>query len=281
MLSNSSKSIRLGKRLLRHRYAIRGATGSQTRNVHREIPYGLVIFDKDGTLTSFDSMWGPWSEYNVSKLEKSTGKRLSKDIHRYFNYDTSTKKFGKSCVAHDTHEVVKNGILNIMVENHEIPRREAEVMFDQCWEDIFDVAGESISEKVKPLGDVKHIFATLKENSIKTAICSSDQRESVELALKILDIEHLVDKTLCGNDSNNTPKPAPNNVHLICEELGVDPQDTVMVGDTYYDTKMGKNGNCGLVIGIMSGQSDEIDLQDAHHVTTNLDDVLSLILKQK
>lgn len=56
---------------------------------------------------------------------------------------------------------------------------------------------------------------------------------------------------------------------------------TIIAGDTYYDTKMGKDGNCGLVIGIMSGQSDKKDLRDAHHVTTDLDEVLSIILKHQ
>lgn len=49
--------------------------------------------------------------------------------------------------------------------------------------------------------------------------------------MKILDIDHLVDKTLCGNDEDNIPKPAPDNIQLICQELGVDPRDTVMVGE--------------------------------------------------
>lgn len=60
------------------------------------------------------------------------------------------------------------------VENHEIPRQEAEEVFDECWEDTFDVDGKSIAEKVEPLGDVKHIFETLKCELISGLHCISD-----------------------------------------------------------------------------------------------------------
>ncbi len=45
---------------------------------------------------------------------------------------------------------------------------------------------------------------------------------------------------LCGDDSDMKPKPSAENIHLICERLGVNPQQTVMVGDS--------TGECGLFL---------------------------------
>ncbi len=41
-----------------------------------------------------------------------------------------------------------------------------------------------------------------------------------------------VDMILCGDDSEMKPKPDAHNIHLICSRLGVNPQQTVMVGDS-------------------------------------------------
>ena len=50
-------------------------------------------------------------------------------------------------------------------------------------------------------------------------------------------------------DEGFEPKPNPKCVLRICEEMKVNPEEAVMVGDTRADTEMGKKANLGCTIG--------------------------------
>ena len=55
----------------------------------------------------------------------------------------------------------------------------------------------------------------------------------------------------CGREI--PPKPAPDIVHRICEESGVDPQDTISIGDTLFDIEMGHRAECNKVWSVTYG----------------------------
>ena len=60
---------------------------------------------------------------------------------------------------------------------------------------------------------------------------------------------------VCGDDSFSQPKPSPHNANYICQQLGVKPSETIMVGDTPADTLMGQQANLGLTVGVLTGRT--------------------------
>ena len=88
-----------------------------------------------------------------------------------------------------------------------------------------------------------------------------------------------VDMVVCGDDPNTQPKPSPHNAWKICGNLGVDPGDAVMVGDTKADVGMGHAAKLGWTVGVLSGVGDTEDLlPGADHIITSVSDLLPLIL---
>ena len=76
-----------------------------------------------------------------------------------------------------------------------------------------------------------------------------------------------VDTVVCGDDPNTEAKPSAHNALKICKELGVDPEDTVMVGDTKADMGMGHAAKLGWNVGVLSGVGDTEELvPEAHYV---------------
>ncbi|XP_021365818.1 choline dehydrogenase, mitochondrial-like isoform X2 [Mizuhopecten yessoensis] len=135
--------------------------------------------------------------------------------------------------------------------------------------------------KTKTLADLSTLFKILKNNNIKIAVCTSDQRKGTEHLLEELGVVDLVDHIVCGDDPNSVPKPAADNAHLICNKLGVKPEDTVMVGDTKADVGMGKAAKLGWNIGVLSGVGQTNDLYPAaSHVIESVQDLLPLILPE-
>jgi phosphoglycolate phosphatase len=62
-------------------------------------------------------------------------------------------------------------------------------------------------------------------------------------------------------------KPHPHLLEVAMAEVGAEPADTVMVGDTTYDIEMARNAGC-IALGVNWGNHSEAQLHDAgaHHV---------------
>ena len=69
-----------------------------------------------------------------------------------------------------------------------------------------------------------------------------------------------------GGDEDTKPKPDPHNALKICRQLGVAPEDALMIGDTSADTEFGKNAGFKLTLG-----NDNLHLQHfvsgGHYIT--------------
>ena len=42
---------------------------------------GLVIFDKDGTLVCFHTMWSPWATSLAARMKRATGNDLTEQLY--------------------------------------------------------------------------------------------------------------------------------------------------------------------------------------------------------
>jgi len=122
-----------------------------------------------------------------------------------------------------------------------------------------------VEEAVKIYKDIyrKHMF----DNSIlypgtekilkyfkdkKKAIMSNKSSEFIHMALKKFSIESFFVKVL-GGDDENCRKPNPCPIFKLMKEFDASPQETVIVGDSLYDMKSGKDAGvltCGVVYGI-------------------------------
>merc|ERR1711981_67096 len=80
-----------------------------------------------------------------------------------------------------------------------------------------------------------------------------------------------------GDDPFSKPKPDAHNALHICAELGVEPHNAIMVGDTPADTIMGQAANLGLTIGVLTGIGNKEDLTHADIIVHNVDEVVDLI----
>jgi len=50
-------------------------------------------------------------------------------------------------------------------------------------------------------------------------------------------------EALCGSDTVEHYKPAPDGILNLLDRFDLDPQDSVMIGDAIYDMQMGKNAH--------------------------------------
>ena len=147
----------------------------------------------------------------------------------------------------------------------------SESTFSHCWVD------QSHPENLRPIDDPPKLVKHLKQHGIKVAVCTTDSRGNTDEVLKAIGIADHVDMVVCGDDPGSKPKPHPHNVEWICRKLGVEPSETVVVGDSTHDLHMGRSAGAR-TIGVLTGVSGEDHLEDADHIVPSIGHILPKVL---
>jgi phosphoglycolate phosphatase len=104
-------------------------------------------------------------------------------------------------------------------------------------------------------------------------VVTTDHRRETEETLRILEITHLVDHMVCGDDGFQS-KPAPDMLLATCEQLGIAPVRCAVVGDTQGDLLMAQRAGAGLRVAVLTGAGDRAALQnEADAVLDSVDDI--------
>ncbi|EGZ24960.1 hypothetical protein PHYSODRAFT_344839 [Phytophthora sojae] len=234
---------------------------------------GLVVFDKDGTLIDFTLMWGGWVESQAWKVEMTTGLPVREKLFAAMGYDwisRSIKSKGALCCT-PMGELYKLAVRVLVAEG--MRQSKADEVIKQCW---------SMPDPVltsRPLANIPALFRTIKKMDMKIAVCTTDDRQPTIDTLEHLGVTDMVDALACGDDGLPA-KPAGEQIWTICQQLGVAPHDTIMVGDTSTDMLLGKNAGCGLSIGVLGGASSLDDLaEDADLLVPSIDRIIKVLFQ--
>jgi phosphoglycolate phosphatase-like HAD superfamily hydrolase len=207
-----------------------------------------VVFDKDGTLIDFHTMWATWVTELARRLEAAADLPLADSLFRAMDYDPVTGRVipngrlaieSMACLRALTVEVVRAAGL---------PATAAEQATMAAWRPPDPVA------LARPLADLPSLFAALRARGLRIAVATSDDRAPTEATLASLGVASLVDAVL-GADAGVPNKPAPDMVLRLCRDLGVDPAQAAVVGDAVADMQIGRAAGAGLIVGVLSGLS--------------------------
>merc|ERR1711962_1165339 len=230
----------------------------------------VVIFDKDGTLVCFHTMWNSWCEQLAQRMNAETDRELSEEVYRLMGYDSEKREIGMGMLAEKTHPYIRDKVVEMLVAQG-FSQWEATEVMEKTWKDTPE------NMQIKETGNLRALFVRLKERGIKIAICTSDSREGTIEFLERMGLESMVDIIVCGDDEASKSKPDPHNAKYICEQLGVKCSEAIMVGDTPADTIMGQAANLGLTIGVLTGVGSHQDLVDADIIVQDVTSVIDMI----
>lgn len=102
-----------------------------------------------------------------------------------------------------------------------------------------EIYNRHIEEEGVPLmKGTKEILEFLRQAGAKIAIASSSRKDTVEYNLKVTGLEGYFDEVVAGNLVKHS-KPDPEIYLVACEKLGVKPEETYAVEDSYNGIKSG------------------------------------------
>ena len=232
----------------------------------------LVIFDKDGTLIDFDLMWGRLAVAWVERLTAESGDdSLQRELYRSLGYDPAQQRTDPESPLAIATTAQLQTIVAVTLYRHGIPWTEAEDRARLAFQTSADLP---LATLIRPTGDVAGLMERLQGAGIRVAVVTTDHRAETDETLHILGITHLVDHMVCGDDGLPS-KPAPDMLLAACEQLGVNPARTVVVGDTTGDLLMAQRAGAGLKVAVLTGAGQETLLRaHADVVLRSIDEIV-------
>ena len=179
----------------------------------------LVVFDKDGTLIDFDTMWTDWSASLVMDVAAATDPALADPLADALGLDPRTSRIiPGSPMAGGPMGHLRELTMDTL-RRHGFSQVVVETVVSEAWRPPDPVA------LAHPLADLGTLFETLHARGIRVAVATSDDRGPTQATIAGLDLAALVDGIVCADDGLPI-KPAPEALLHLCGLLGVAPART-------------------------------------------------------
>ena len=153
---------------------------------------------------------------------------------------------------------------------------------DETLEDCVRVARDTFAkskEEYPPtvFDGIREVLEELKKRGIKCSIASSRNNPSLREFLKSWGMTEYFEYILGADDTLNH-KPDPEPVFKTLKDLNVDPDETIVVGDTAFDINMGKGAGihtCAVTYGISKRAA--LEETGAEHIIDHINELLEII----
>ncbi|WP_328804514.1 HAD family phosphatase [Paenibacillus apii] len=231
------------------------------------VPCKAILFDKDGTLLDLMEMWGTWAESVLLAMEThlalagsgfTGGKNLvlgtvQNAEGRITGYDPGGPL--PMATVEQTY-----GILAWQLYAAGVPWNDAVTRVMGIAKDAMSVLRERRS--ASPLPGLLPFLRQCEAASLRMGVVTSDESKMTAEHLEWLGIAGYFGSVVT-RDRVSKGKPAPEMAETACRELGVLPEETVVIGDSNADMQMGRGAGLRLTIGIWPGAETAEHLTDA------------------
>lgn len=244
---------------------------------HERIPCKGILFDKDGTLLDLLATWGTWAELVLHGMEDQL---TLLDAHFVGEF---TRLLG---TQHDAAGRLTGydpaGPLSMatMEETYGILAWQlyaAGMPWNEALSRVINISKEAMSElrirrSAKPLPGLLPFLQQCAGASLKLGVVTSDGAKTTHEQLEWLGIADYFGAVVTRDRVNNG-KPAPEMAELACRELGLVPEETIIIGDSNADMQLGKGAGLRLAVGIAAKGGGLGHLVDADIVISDFNEL--------
>lgn len=228
-----------------------------------------IVFDKDGTLTDFDKTWMP-AIHKAVEIFSGDNLELKKELMIAGGWDPEADRITSGSIfgAGDLNDLM-DCFLEILPE---LKSKREELLSEV--DELYTI---TTNEGVVVATDLKRLFSLLTGRGIKIGIATMDTEKAAHMLFKKLGVDDLISYVV-GYDSGKGVKPSAGMVQGFIDHTGIDAEHIMVVGDNSHDTEMGRNAGVATVVGVLTGNSLESDLEGyADHILPNVCELPALL----
>lgn len=198
-------------------------------------------------------------------------------------YKTLHKALNAHGVAVDLNTVLKVGagkekhqaIKDVLVEFKPNKLGESEAIFEE-FKRMLDEAYENL--EVKPIKGVENVLLNLRQKGIIVVLNTGYNRQVAEKLLEKLAWDKNIhyDMLLTASDVEKG-RPHPEMIQKAMEAFNITNARFVLkAGDSAIDIEEGKNANCGVTIGVLSGAQtkEQLESQKPDYILLSLSELV-------
>ena len=141
---------------------------------------------------------------------------------------------------------------------------------------VYRAHNEPLHDELKMCIGMDDVLVALKEQDRRLGIVSAKRRRTVELAFASVEIGHLFD-VVVGGDEAEAQKPAPDLLQLALERLGAKPADAAYVGDSPFDMAAARAAGMHAVGVTWGGIHGREALTDADTIVDTAEELLAAL----
>ncbi len=218
--------------------------------------FGGILFDKDGTLFDYFTVWGPViSEYTQTILE-DLQRSDSTDLRRRFLrlIGVGEDKMHAEGLVFKTNKLVMLFRLFVFCKMHHLPFRKMVRHIKTGFTDAHQYMEKSLLDNA-PSDLVEKLFIRLSEAGYRIGIVTNDTALSTKVCIDHLRIQKYIDFT-STHDDHLPKKPNPEALKQFCSQFSLLPEQVVVIGDSPADMKFARNGGAGYAVAVLTGSND-------------------------
>jgi phosphoglycolate phosphatase len=213
------------------------------------MPIKLIIFDKDGVLLDLSQTWAS-TIVNIARHTESLidGRVHHRDLLKAIGVELNSDGSGGT--------VLENGLYASGTYGSLVPAWGAldaaliAIMNTPAYADeMMAIATRSVRGQTAPKGAVQSALAELKSDGYQLGVVTNDGAPTTAINLDDLGLTAMMDHIVTA-DSGHGRKPEPGGILALCERLGVNPDEAVMIGDTHADHDAAIAAACRHVIAV-------------------------------
>ena len=235
-----------------------------------------ILFDKDGTLVDFFSLWLQAATAVIPVFLRQNGMEDSKELVQQLLRTIGVDKGEvdpKGALAYKSYGEIAEDICAALAEKDRIvPVTEARKQL----EELFNENVTKRDTKFQLFTDMNALMENLKSRNIVIGLATADTEISAKNCLNSIGVKEFFDY-IGADDGKRNPKPDKEMFLEFAKKFSLNPEEIAVVGDTYNDMVFAKK-NGGIAIGVLSGVSEEKDFDNqADYVITSIHELPKLL----
>lgn len=226
------------------------------------LPIEGVLFDKDGTLISFEETWGPAIHAVMTALAGGDEAKLKAQAES-LHFLLEEKRFlptSPIIAGSSAHYGPAWGAALGRSDLAELKR------------DIDTLAAVEALKSLTPIGEPAVVLRALKDMGLRVGLATNDSEESALRQVHALGLDDVVE-FVAGYDSGHGPKPEPGMIHAFADRMGIAAGRVAMVGDFLHDLHCARAAGA-VAVAVLSGPALREEL--APHADHVVDDIAAL-----